>query len=83
MTDITERANTTEYSTYIFELWIIFFKMGETDTRKLTAEEIAKVWNEAKFGNLGRGLGSIVLYPFTILSYICMKRAQSKARKSR
>ena len=78
-TNSQERQFTTRYKTYIFELWIIFAKMGETEERQMTAPEIGSVWNDAKFGNLGRVIFTLIGYPFTIVSYIMMKRAQSRA----
>jgi hypothetical protein len=52
---------------------------GRNKKRQLTAPEIAAVWNEAKFGNLGRVIGTLVCYPLSIVSFILMKQAQARA----
>ena len=72
-----------EYSTHFLELWIIFFRIGEESKYCQNAEEIYEVWNKAKFGNLGRVLGTLASYPFSIISYFLMKKAQAKVRKSK
>jgi hypothetical protein len=77
----TTRSFTTNYKTYIFEFWVIWFSYGETAERRLTAEEIGALWNEAKFGNVGRVIATLVGYPFSIGSYILMKQAQSRAKR--
>lgn len=81
MTD-KRSAGVENYKTYVLEFWVIYFKYGETQELPLTAEQISTVWSEAKFGNLGRVLATLLGYPFSIPSYFFMKAAQSRARKN-
>lgn len=73
------QQGTAQYSTYVLEIWIIYFTVDTTTERELTAEQIAAVWNDARFGNVGRILGTVLCYPFTFVSFIRMKRAQTRA----
>lgn len=70
-----------KYKTYCFEFWILFFKWDDGDSIEdyYSADEIAKIWTERKFGNLGRAAGTLLFYPFSIISFIKMLLAKKKA----
>ncbi len=73
---------TAYYSTWIFEFWIIVFSWVEEPLGvECTVEEVAKVWYRSKLGNPGRVLGSLVAWPFTIISWLLMLSFQHGMRK--
>ena len=74
------RPGTYLYDTYIVEYYIVFIRIGHTDTDYFTPSEMMKLWFLAHFGGIGRLLGSVITFYKLPFSFLTLLYYQSKAR---
>ena len=74
------RPGTYLYDTYIVEYYIVFIRIGHTDTDYFTPSEMMKLWFLAHFGGIGRVLGSFATLYKLPFSFLTLLYYQSKAR---
>ena len=72
----------THYSTQFVEFYGVFFVTGSVGADCETPKDVEAVWHQARFGNVGKSLGSILFFPLWIIPYFMMRNVQSKLSKS-